>query len=100
MKKFASAATVAATLLSSVLIAPAAHAGYVAQTSSEAAQLSSNAWGEVGGNMAAAWPNNPFPSNVFDSIAAGFGGSSNAMLISAYHWTFMTINQILDLFNP
>lgn len=94
MKKIASATAVAISLLT----APSAHAGITAQNSSEAAQFSSEAWAGVGYNMSSAWQSNPFPANLVDAIAAGSSQAWSATLVSAYHWTFMTINQVLQLF--
>lgn len=83
-----------------IVSTPAAHAGYTAQNSSEAAQLSSEDWASVSSNMQWSFENQPFPSNIIDAIGAGFGGAFQATLVSTYHWTFMSINQVLDIFNP
>ncbi|MEJ5997724.1 hypothetical protein [Corynebacterium sp. H130] len=88
------------TLALALSAAPAAHAGFTAQNSSEAAQLSSEEWANVSSNMQWNLTNQPFPSNIVDAIGAGAFGAFQASLVSLYHWTFMSINQVLNIFNP
>lgn len=90
MKRFTATVTAAMAMFA----APTAHAGYTAQNSSEAAQLSTKAWSGVSSNSLWALTNNPFPGSLADAISAGAGAAFEATLISAYHWVFMTLGEI------